>query len=170
MSLTKCCRKLDHYNAELGRKWSSVMDSKASFLSAINVALLGFIWTQAKLSTSTGIVYKISLIATIFSAISLFVALRVVLPRTKLKQIFGKPLEYTKGNHPVSFFGFVASNYPIEKHTDFLNYVNNMDEEAFLNEAIEQHYTISHVVHKKSNNVACAGYIWLTGNKWGQTP
>lgn len=147
--------------AELGRKWSSVMDAKASFLSVLNVALLSFIWTQAKLSATSGWIYKFSILATAVSIVSLIIALKVILPRTTLKQIFGQPLSYTNGNQAVSFFGFVASNYPIEKHTDFIEYVNGMDEEDFLKEAIEQHYTISHVVQKKSSHVATAGNFWF---------
>jgi len=34
---------------ETSRKWVSVMDTKAGFLSGLNALLLGYIWTGAKL-------------------------------------------------------------------------------------------------------------------------
>lgn len=39
--------------------------------------------------------------------------------------------------------------------------VDAMDEEAFAREALEQHYTISHVVQKKSDGVARASILCL---------
>jgi hypothetical protein len=56
--------------AELGRKWSQVMDAKAGFLSALNVALVVFIWTGAKLGDTTGLVHNLALASTAFSSIS----------------------------------------------------------------------------------------------------
>lgn len=147
--------------AELGRKWSQVMDAKAGFLSALNVALIVFVWTGAKLGDTSGIAHCLALAATAIASISLYISLMVVSPRTTLKHALGADLEYSKGYRAVSFFGDVARNYPHDKHEEFMAFVDAMDEKAFAQEALEQHYTISHIVQKKSDGVARAGLIWL---------
>ena len=75
--------------AETTRKWVSVMDTKAGFISALNAGLLGFIWTGAKLVEGGCWQKGLALAATVFSFSSLFVALRIVLPRASLKHILG---------------------------------------------------------------------------------
>lgn len=147
--------------AEFGRKWSQVMDAKASFLSALNVALIGFIWTGAKLGDTSGCPYILGLTASMIATISLFISIMVVSPRTTLKHAFGFDLEYSNGYRAVSFFGDVARNYPHEKHEEFIAKVDAMDTEAFAREALEQHYTISHIVQRKSDGVARASFLWF---------
>ena len=147
--------------AELGRKWSQVMDAKAGFLSALNVALIVFIWTGAKLGDVTGCTHILALVASAIALISLFISLMVVSPRTTLKHVFGFDLEYSNGYRAVSFYGDVARNYPLDKHGEFMATVDAMDEAAFAREALEQHYTISHVVQKKSDGVVRASVLWF---------
>ncbi len=155
--------RLKMYQAftDLGRKWSAVMDAKAGFVSTINLALIGFIWTSAKLGDISGWPYRIGLIATALAALSLFFAIKAVLPRTTLKHAFGSPLEYTGNYKAISFYSFIAANYPHDKHTEYLAEINSMDESDFAQEALEQHFTISHIVQKKSDGVARAGLLWL---------
>ena len=95
--------------AETSRKWVSVYDTKAGFVSAMNAAVLTFIWTGAKLSAETGASKYAALAATILSIISLTLALWIVLPRTKLSTIFGKETSYQPHYAPISFFAHVAS-------------------------------------------------------------
>ena len=147
--------------AELGRKWSQVMDAKAGFLSALNVALIVFIWTGAKLGDATELAHYLALASTAIASISLSLSLMVVFPRTTLKHALGSDLEYTDSYRAVSFYGYVARNYPHDKHEEFMATVDAMDEKAFAQEALEQHYTISHIVQKKSDGIARAGLIWI---------
>ncbi len=92
---------------------------------------------------------------------SLYLALKVVLPRINLRHAFGTPLKYVNKYEPISFFSYVAKNYPVEKHADFITKVDGMDEIDFVREALEQHYTTCHVVQRKSNGVAYAGWLWM---------
>jgi hypothetical protein len=147
--------------AETGRKWSQIMDAKAGFLSTLSVALIVFIWTGAKIGEVSGYVHWLALSATVIALVSLFISLYAVVPRTTLKQIFDIDLEYANGYMAVSFFGYVANNYPHDKHNEFITAVDAMDEEGFAREALEQHYTISHVVQKKSNGIALASMFWF---------
>lgn len=147
--------------ADLGRKWSQIMDAKAGFLSALNVALIGFIWTGAKLGDASGCPHILGLVAAVIATMSLFISILVVAPRTTLKHAFGMDLEYSNGYRAVSFFGDVARNFPHKKHEEFMAALDAMDEEAFAREALEQHYTISHIVQKKSDGVARASMLWL---------
>jgi hypothetical protein len=154
--------------AETTRKWVSVMDTKAGFISALNAGLLGFIWTGAKLVEGGCWQKSLALAATVFAFSSLFVALRIVLPRASLKYIFGRHTSYVEGFKPISFYGFVADHYPKGEDGRFLDEVKKLDEAALIDEALEQHFTTSHVVQAKSNCVAVAGLflkasILLTG-------
>ena len=155
--------RLKMYQAftDLGRKWSSVMDAKAGFLSTVNLALIGFIWTGAKLGDISGWSCRFGLLATTVATLSLYFAIKVVLPRTTLAHAFRAPLEYTNSYKAVSFFSFIAANYPHEKHSEFIAEVEAMNEEDFAREALEQHFTISHIVQRKSDGVAQAGMLWF---------
>lgn len=147
--------------AEIGRKWSQVMDAKAGFLSALNVGLVGFIWTGAKLGDTSGFPHMLGLLASVIATISLLISILVVSPRTTLKHAFGLDLDYSEGYRAVSFFGDVARNFPNKKHEEFIAKVDAMDAKAFAREALEQHYTISHVVQKKSDGIARASLLWF---------
>lgn len=146
---------------ETSRKWVSVIDTKAGFLSGLCAATLAFIWTGAKLGDAQGNVRCIVISATFMLLISLFLALKVVLPRVTLRHAFGMNLKYSNNHHPISFFGYVADNFPTAKHAEFVELVDAMDEKTLAREALEQHYTICHVLQRKSRGVAWAGWIWL---------
>lgn len=145
--------------AETTRKWVSVMDTKAGFLSALNAGLLGFVWTGAKLADGSYWSKGLAMAATVCSLASLLVALWVVLPRASLTRIFGRNIAYVEGFKPISFYGFVADNYPKGEDGRFLEEVKTLDEVALMDEALEQHFTLSHVVQKKSNYVVIAGRL-----------
>ena len=130
--------------AETSRKWVSVYDTKAGFVSAMNAALLTFIWTGAKLCSEAGPVKYTATVATLLSIISLTLALWIVLPRTKLSAIFGKETDYQSHYAPISFFAYRQK-------------VDAMDENAFALEALKQHFTISHTLQKKSSVLSNAG-------------
>lgn len=157
---------LDRFKAysamtEVSRKWVSVMDAKAGFISTLCGSAIVFIWTGAKLPDVHGIVRYLSLIATIIAMVGLYLSLRVVLPRVTLTQAFGKKLTYAKNYRSISFFGYVADYYPVSEHAKFIADVNAMSEKDFAKEALEQHYTICHVLQQKSRGVAIAGWAWL---------
>ena len=147
--------------AEVGRKWSQVMDAKASFLATLNLALIGFLWTGAKLADGKGCASYLGILGTAIALLSLYIVLKSVFPKTTLKQTYGDELEYAKGYVAVSFFGEVARNYPNDKHGKFIDLVNSMSEDDFAREALEQHYTISHVVLKKSEGISHAARLWF---------
>lgn len=149
--------------AETTRKWVSVMDAKAGFLSALNVAVIGWLWTPAHMGSATGVKYALGCIATLGCVYSLYLALRAMLPRTNLSDALDKPAQYSARHKPISFFAYVAQNYPKERHEDFMRDVGAMDESVLAREALEQHYTTSHVVQRKAEAVTWAGGAWLAG-------
>lgn len=158
--------KLKTYSAmaENTRKWVSVMDTKAGFISALNAGLLGFIWTGAKLIDNGGCWQKgLALAATVSSFASLMVALWIVLPRASLQRTFGKNTTYIADYKPISFYGFVASNYSRKESGRFLSDVKKLDEAKLIDEALEQHFTTSHVAHAKTKCVEHAGYFLQAG-------
>lgn len=147
--------------AETSRKWVSVIDTKAGFLSGLCALTLAFVWTGAKLGNAHGCIHYMAILATAMMLTSLFLALKVVLPRVTLRHAFGRDLRYSSSHHPISFFGYVAEKFPADKHAQFVTLVDTMDESALAREALEQHYTICHVPQIKSRGVAWAGWIWL---------
>jgi len=155
--------RLKNYAAmtETSRKWTSVMDVKASFVSALDTAALAFIWTSAKLSDSDGSSYYLAIAASVLLLVSLIVTLRVILPRTKLEQAFKRDTGYIEGYEPISFFSYIATRYPLDQQEKFFAIVNAKDDAAFAQEALEQHFTISHIAQKKASGVALAGWIWM---------
>lgn len=149
--------------AETTRKWVSVMDTKAGFLSTLNVATFTFIWGGSRFGDPHGITCTLLLAATVFILLSLFLALKVILPRIHPRHAFGTPMKYVNDYEPISYFGCVAKNYPIERHADFISRVDGMDEIALAKEALEQHYTTCHIVQRKSTGIAYAGWLWMLG-------
>ncbi|MBX9896264.1 MAG: hypothetical protein K2Y09_14030 [Nitrosomonas sp.] len=156
--------KLKIYSAmaENTRKWISVMDTKAGFISALNAGLLGFIWTGAKLIENGCWQKGLALAATVSSFASLMVALWIVLPRASLQRAFGKNTAYIGDYKPISFYGFVASNYSRKESGRFLSDVKKLDEAQLIDEALEQHFTTSHIAHAKTKCVEHAGYFLLS--------
>lgn len=149
---------------DVTRKWVTVMDAKAAFIAAVNAGLIAFLWTSAKLAEArigATLVKYIAITATISSLASLLSALWIIMPRGSLQKIFGKKANYAEGFKPISFYGFVAKHYPPGDDKRFLNDVRALDERDFAHEALEQHFTISHVVQQKSNCVIIAGYLLL---------
>jgi hypothetical protein len=149
--------------AENTRKWVSVMDTKAGFLSALNLAVIGWLWAPHNLGAACGVRFWFGCAATACCLGALAYALRVVLPRTDLRSAFGKPAQYSSKHKAISFFGYVAAQYPMEKHEEFMRDVDGMDEKTLAREALEQHYTICHVVQKKADAVARAGVVTILG-------
>lgn len=144
---------------ETTRKWASVMDMKAGFLSALNVGLLGFIWTGAEFMNGGNLPKGLALAATATTLGSLFIALNAVLPRATLKQVFGRHSNHVYRFKPISFYGFIAEYYSKENDAQYLSDVKKLDDIALIDEALEQHFMISHVVQAKSICVVRAGFL-----------
>lgn len=147
--------------AEISRKWVTVLDTKAGFVAALNLGLLGFLWSGAKLFNFEGLTRWLTLSATALSLISLLAAIWVVLPRETLREIFGKKIRWDKTNLPVSFYGHVASEYATSDFSRFERYVANLDHESLAQEALKQHFVICHSVAKKSRALRTAGMFLI---------
>ncbi|WP_205631429.1 hypothetical protein [Collimonas fungivorans] len=130
--------------AEVSRKWVTVMDTKAGFLSALNIAVLSFMWTGAKLLDAGGLAKGLGLISSALAIFSLFAALWTVFPRGSLQAVFGKHSRYTNDFKAISFYGYVSKTYPKGKEAHFFCDVLAMDAKALCREVLEQHYTICH--------------------------
>ena len=90
--------------AEVPRKWVTTLDAKAGFLVAINGALLGFVFSSAKLpDCPLHWVKTTAYVASFLAMVSLLFTATVVFPRIKLdvKPSIGS----------VTFFAYVASKY-----------------------------------------------------------
>ena len=143
--------------AEISRKWVTVMDTKAGFIAALNLGLLGFLWTGAKLFSFEGLTRWLTVSSTIFGLISLLAAIWVVLPRETLQEIFGKKIRWDETNRPVSFYGYVAAEYKTSDFGTFERYVAGLNQDHLSQEALKQHFVICHSVAQKSRAIRIAG-------------
>jgi hypothetical protein len=148
--------RLKAYQAmgEISRKWIAALDTKAAFIVAINGALLGFIWTGAKLVEGPALWARpIAILASMLALASLFLALGVVFPRIALKL---KP-----SVEPISFFAHVAKRYPESDGSKFAEAVLAMSDEDLAREALEQHHAICHVASIKNTLVTHSAMCWI---------
>lgn len=160
----KATEKLDRWSsyATISRSWVQVFDAKAGFITAINLGLLATLWSGSVLISDK----EISLLSkcagittTLFSIVSILMALIGVLPREKLKQIFSKGVKWSSHYHPLSFYGYVSQNYPIKDFEKFQKLASEQDINELAYEALEQHFVISHTVTMKSKWVERSGYL-----------
>jgi len=135
--------------AEVSRKWVTVMDTKAGFIAALNLGLLGFLWTGAKLFDFEGLTRWLRYRQPSFALISLLAAIWVVLPRETLKEIFGKKNPMGSGEPASQFLWFTSPlNYTTSDFSKFERYVADLDHERLAQEALKQHFVICHSVAK----------------------
>ncbi|WP_181321935.1 hypothetical protein [Trinickia symbiotica] len=140
--------------ADVSRKWITALDAKAAFLVAVNGALLGFIWTGAKLPDCP--LHWVKALAYVSSALaffSLFIAMLTVFPRVKLDI---KPTV----KH-VSFYAYVAGKYAQQDGARFADDTLAMTDAELAREALEQHHAISHVAMIKNSGVMYASGFWI---------
>lgn len=142
--------------AESGRKWSSIMDAKAGFISAFGGALLAFLWNSLNLSQQVGWSMLFGAISSAFALLAVLSSLNVVRPRMTLKNILGKNARYAGDFKPLSFYSYVAGNFPKGADGKFINEAAALDLEGFERECLEQHFTICQVVAIKSKWVQLA--------------
>lgn len=140
--------------AEISRKWVTTLDAKAGFLVAINGALLAFIWTSVKLPDNTlPLVKPLAYWASAFSIGSVLVALLTVFPRIKLN--------ITPSAPQISFYAYVAKEYPTWDSKRFVDDTLSMTEIDLAKEALEQHHAICHIAMIKNSMVMFAARLWI---------
>lgn len=137
--------------AETGRKWTSVMDSKGTFFSAMNAGILAFLWGSIKIKEWGGAAFFFGALATICSLFALTAAILVIAPRESLSILVGKRSPWTAKYKPLSFYGYIAKQYGKDGLKNMVRDFRELGTEAFAYEALEQHYSISQVIQRKSN-------------------
>lgn len=136
--------------ADVSRRWTSVMDAKAAFLSALNGGLLAFLWGGAKLEGWNVLEKTLGYGATLVALFGLMAALWTVSPREKLSFLVGKRSRWQAEYKPVSFYGYVAKKYGKYDFKNMESDLAKMDAAQFAHEALEQHFNISRVIQTKS--------------------
>ncbi|RFP08163.1 Pycsar system effector family protein [Duganella sp. BJB475] len=143
--------KLYSSYAEVGRKWTSVMDSKGTFFSAMNAGILAFLWGSVKIKDWDGAAFAFAATATVCSLLALIAAILVIAPRESLSILVGQKSPWTATYKPLSFYGYIAKKYGKGGLKDMVRDFRELETEAFAYEALEQHYSISQVIQRKSN-------------------
>lgn len=143
--------KLYSSYAEIDRKWTSVMDSKGTFFSAMNAGILAFLWGSIKIKDWEGAAFAFGVAATVSSLFALIAAILVIAPRESLSILVGKRSPWTAKYKPLSFYGYIAKRYGKSDLKDMVRDFRELETEAFAYEALEQHHSISQVIQRKSN-------------------
>lgn len=136
--------------ADVSRRWTSIMDAKAAFLSALNGGLLAFLWGGAKLEGWNVFEKTFGYGATLVALSGLMAALWTIAPREKLSSLVGKRSRWQAEYKPVSFYGYVAKKYGKDDFKNMESDLAKMDDAQFAHEALEQHFNISRVIQTKS--------------------
>ena len=147
--------------AESTRRWVAVMDTKAGFLSALNGALLTFMWIGARLADVVAAVKWLAFGASLCSLMALFAALWIIIPRQTTSAVMSRRTGLHGEIKPVSFYGYVATQYAGADFQKFEAVVTALDEGDFAREALEQHFIVSRIVEAKSGWVTISGRLTL---------
>jgi hypothetical protein len=142
--------------ADTTRRWIGVMDTKAGFISALNGALLSFMWIGAHLSEVQASVKWLALTASVLSLLALLAALSIIIPRQTFSTLIGRKRAFEGEFRPFSFYGYVATRYSDDGFSRFEADLARLDEADFSREALEQHFTVSRIVEAKSERVTLA--------------
>lgn len=149
--------------ASISRSWVQIIDTKAAFITALNLGLLTALWSGSTITEKCLPAYIkwLGLATTIVSIISIFFSLWAVLPRDSLTKVFSKNTQWSSDYHPISFYGYIARKFSIEKFKDFHTIANSLSEADLVSEALEQHFIISHTALVKSKWVEWSGYFLI---------
>ncbi len=147
--------------AEISRKWVAVMDAKAGFIAALNLGLLALLWSGAKIQDGACATKWIGVAATVFIVASISSAIWVALPRESLTAIFGRGIRWHGDYKPVSYYGFISQAYGKTDFAKLKDYVGGLTPAQLAEEALEQHFVLSHVAARKSGFVTIAGFLLL---------
>ncbi len=147
--------------AEIGRKWTTAMDSKGTFFSAMNAGILALLWGGLKIGQWCSLAFFLGVSATVCSLVALLAAIFVIAPRESLSTLVGKKSPWTSEYKPLSFYGYVASRYGNNGLKNMISEFRKLETDAFVYEALEQHYSISLVVQRKSNWVFRSAIVTL---------
>jgi hypothetical protein len=149
-------------HADISRKWVAIMDAKAGFVAALNMGLLAFLWTGAKLSEAkVGPVRWCVIGASLCALSSVLCAIWVAMPRERLTEIFGRKAKGAPGRPAPSYYGYVANTFGHDSFEAMKAQLRAMTFADLADEAIEQQLVISHSVAKKSKFVSWAGRLLL---------
>lgn len=147
--------------ADISRRWTTAMDSKGAFFSALNAGILAFLWGSLKVEDWSGAERYFCIIATGASLLALACALVTVTPRETLSVLVGRKSPWTPEYRPLSFYGYIAKHYGKDGIREMVKDFRALDEAGFAYEALEQHFNISLVIQRKSNWVFRAAFFTI---------
>jgi hypothetical protein len=147
--------------ADVSRRWTSVMDAKGAFISALNGGLLAFLWGSAKIADWDGACKILEHASTILSLLAAMMSIWVITPRERLSALVGKKTRWTNQYRPISFYGYIAKHYGDNEFNRMESDLLKMDDAAFAHEALEQHFWISKIIQSKSEWIFRASILTL---------
>mgnify|MGYP001087548102 CR=1 FL=1 len=144
--------------AESTRRLVGLMDGKAGFLFAVNGALLTFMWIGARLGDVAPAAQWLAIGASLGSLLALLAALWVVIPRRSIALPGSESSDY----RPISFYGYVATQYAPTEFRRFEHDVAQFDADDFSRESLAEHFMVSRIVKNKTSWVTISGALTFT--------
>jgi hypothetical protein len=141
--------------AESTRRLVGLMDGKAGFLFAVNGALLTFMWIGARLGDVVPAAQWLALGASLGSLLALLAALWVVIPRRSTALPGSESGDY----RPISFYGYVATEYAPTEFQRFERDVAQFGADDFSRESLAEHFMVSRIVKNKTAWVTITGAL-----------
>jgi len=141
--------------AESTRRLVGLMDGKAGFLFAVNGALLTFMWIGARLGDVAPAAQWLAIGASLGSLLALLAALWVVIPRRSIALPGSESSDY----RPISFYGYVTTQYAPSEFRRFEHDVAQFDVDDFSRESLAQHFMVSRIVKNKTAWVTISGAL-----------
>jgi len=149
--------------ADISRKWVQAMDTKAGFVSALNLGLLALLWAGMKIQEGICLVKWLGAGGTLCAVASIFFAIWATLPRESLAHIFGKGMRWHDAYKPLSYYGYIAQSFGRNEFGKLREHADGLTLAQLAEEALEQHFVISHGVARKSGFVKIAGFLLMAG-------
>jgi hypothetical protein len=147
--------------AEISRKWITVMDTKAGFITALNLGLMALLWSGVKVQDGGCITKAFGAAATLSVMASILCAIWVALPRESLKSVFGSGMRWHSDYKPISYYGYVSQAYGKREFEKLKDYAAGLTQAQLAEEALEQHFVLSHTAAQKTGYVKIAGLLLL---------
>lgn len=147
--------------ADISRKWASTMDAKAGFLTALNIGLLALLWSGAKIQDGGCLSKLLGAGASVVAISSILCAVWSALPRESLADIFGTGMRWHDDYKPLSYYGYVARAFGHKDFGKVKEHADRLSQAELAEEALEQHFVISHAVARKSGFVKIAGLLLM---------
>lgn len=142
-----------HKIHEHTHRWIVAMDTKASFLCALNLGVMVVLWSgTSKFPSAHWLPNALALAATFAAGVSILFAITVVAPRAKIGEIFGRSEKDAHESRTVTFYGHIAQR-SLAEFPQFWSDFEAHNLRDLSRELAQDHFISAHVVQRKAERL-----------------